>query len=78
MRNLKSYHHHPSYKFCIQVPQNHSEAMTLDERNGDYKWLKEETTELDQLDEYKVFQDLGIRETPPAVHKKITAHFFMM
>ena len=49
----------PKYKFGIQIPRNHEEAMMIDAKNGDTQWKDLEDLELKQLFDYNSFQDLG-------------------
>jgi hypothetical protein len=62
------------YKFGVQVPQNHAQAMVIDEQNGNHFWREAEETELKQIDEYSTFTDLGLRGIPPQGYKKIRVH----
>ena len=48
--------------------------MELDQENGNTKWKDCNQLELDQLDEYNVFRDLGKGAKPPPGYKKITLH----
>ncbi len=74
-QDLKSYHALPNFKFGIQVPANHREAMKIDDQDNNTQWLNAEYLELKQLDEYHVFDDLGSNKSPPEDHKKIPVHF---
>ena len=62
------------YKFGIQVPQNHQQAMEIDKANGNHLWREAEETELRQIDDYQVFTDLGLKGIPPPGYKKIRVH----
>ena len=70
---LKSFRHSPMYKFGVQVPRNHEEAMELDRRDGENLWARAEARELNQIDEYITFTNLG-KGVHPKVHKKIRVH----
>ena len=70
---LRSFHHSPVYKFGVQVPRNHAEAMELDKRDGTTLWADAEAKELNQIDEYNTFTDLG-KGARPANHRKIKVH----
>ena len=62
---MASKHHGgPIFMFGIQVPRNHKEAVELDNKNGNRKWQDAEDLELDQLDEYETFNDIGKRRLP--------------
>ena len=56
---LRNNRNKPKYKFGIQVPRNHEEAMMIDAKNGDTRWKDSEDLELKQLFDYNSFQDLG-------------------
>jgi hypothetical protein len=62
------------HKFGVQVPQNHNQAIRIDEGNGNHLWREAEETELKQIDEYDVFTDLGFKADPPKDYKKIRVH----
>jgi hypothetical protein len=65
----------PVYQYGIQVPQNHDKAVRIDQANGNTLWLKAERLELNQLDEYEAFKDLGKDTKAPESFKKIQVHF---
>ena len=44
------------------IPKDYKEALQLDEQNGNSKWYDATKLEMDQINEYKVFQDH--RESP--------------
>ena len=71
---LQSFRNRIVYKFGVQVPQNHAQAMAIDEANGNHYWRDAEETELRQIDEYTVFTDLGFKGVPPKGFKKIRVH----
>ena len=56
---LKSYKTTPKYMFGFQVPRNYAEALVLDDKNGNTRWQDCTKLELQQLQDYKSFQDLG-------------------
>ena len=70
---LKSFRHSSVYKFGVQVPHNHAEAMELDKRDGGNLWAEAESRELNQIDEYDTFTDLG-KGARPKDHRKIRVH----
>ena len=43
--------------FGVEISRNYKEALELDAKNGNHKW--KEATELELLDEYNTFKDLG-------------------
>ena len=52
---LQSYRIAPRYKFGVQVPRNHDQAIELDRANGNTLWRDAEKLELAQIDEYETF-----------------------
>ena len=70
---LKSYRTSSIFKFGVQVPRNHKEAMQLDEKNGNTLWADAEAKELNQIDEYGTFRDVG-KGVHPSGYMKISAH----
>lgn len=65
----------PKFKFGVQVPQTSKQADFLDAANGNHKWRDARNTELNQMDEYEVFIDLGKGIIPPEGYLKIKCHF---
>ena len=45
------------YQFGFLIPKDYKQALQLDEQNGDSKWYDATKLEMDQINEYKVFQD---------------------
>ena len=64
---LKTFRQQPKFKFGVQVPRNHAEAMKLDALHGNTKWAESEALEVSQLDEYESFKVLGYKE--PAIQR---------
>ena len=71
----------PKFKFGYQVPRDYKEAMTLDKINGNTLWKDAIDKEIEQLDEYSTFKDLGSAQwdrgkvtNAPSDHKKIRVH----
>ena len=62
----------PKYKYGFEVPPDFKPAKELDKKNGNTKW--QDATELQQLDAYKVFNNLGKRSQGPKGYKKIQVH----
>ena len=73
---LRSYNTSPVYKYGYEVPRNYQHAIRLDEQNGNHKWADATQLELDQIDEYSVFEDIGHKDkaTSPAGFKRIRVH----
>ena len=71
---LKSYRRDPFWKFGFLVPRNHSQAVELDEKNGNTKWQDSEAVEMLQLIEYDTFIDKGESGQPPSGYKRIRCH----
>ena len=70
---LQSFRMRPVFKFGVQVPRNHDQAMMLDQQNGNTLWKEAEQRELAQIDEYETFKDMGVGVHPKG-HKKIRVH----
>ena len=71
---LKCNRNAPRYKYGVQVPRTHEEAVRLDERNGNTYWQDAEKLEIAQLDEYQVFHNLGRKAQLPEGYKIIPCH----
>ena len=71
---LRTYRNRPKYKYGVQVPRSHEEAVWIDTKNGNTNWQDAEKVEIDQLDEYNTFEDLGKDADTPKGHKKIPCH----
>ena len=72
---MKAKRRSPIWKFGVQVPRDHVEAMDLDSKNGNTKWADAEGVELSQLADYKTFVDKGKGYDPGADYTKIRVHF---
>ena len=57
---LRNFRNAPRYKYGFQVPRNHQEALLIDEREGNSKWIDSERLEIQQLHEYDTFKNLGL------------------
>ena len=53
----------PKYKFGIEVPRSVKHALEIDARNGNTLWRDAIMTELNQLDDFKVFRNVKPGET---------------
>ena len=62
-------------QYGIQIPRNHQEAMDLDRRNGNQKWLKAEQLELQHIFDYDTFIEKGKGHKMPMEYTKINVHF---
>ena len=73
---LRSYRRTPKYMYGYQVPNDYKEALRLDERNGNTRWQDSTKDELQQIDEYNTFTDMGHKDTAksPDGYKKIRVH----
>ena len=47
------------YVFGVLVPRNWQQAKELDKANSNTRWLDAEKLELQQIDDYNTFKDLG-------------------
>ena len=71
---LRNYRRRPVYKYGIQVPRDHEEAVFIDEKNGNRKWQDAESLEIAQIDEYNTTRDLGLNAPVPEGYTKIPCH----
>ena len=71
---LRNYRRKPVYKYGQQVPRNHEEAVFIDEKNGNTAWQESEKLELNQLNEYETFNDLGLGAPRPEGYTRIPCH----
>ena len=71
----KSTRTRPVHKYRFQVPRNHTEAVKIDERFKNTKWVDAKKLEIKWLMEYEVFKDLGSDMQVPEGHTKIPVHF---
>jgi hypothetical protein len=74
---LRSFNTTPKYKNGFEVPRTYSQAMKLDEKNGNTKWHDATKLELKQINDYKTFIDHGhhTKSHPPEGFKRIKVHF---
>ena len=74
---LKSWRTTVKYKFGPEIPQDYHDAMQLDWQNGNDRSQKAIDAEIDGLDEYETFNDIGHhKETEvPNGYNKIRGHF---
>jgi hypothetical protein len=68
---LRQARHGPIYKFGILVPKNQKDTLAIDADNGNKRWQISMDTEVEQIDEYDTFRDLGKGRPPPSDHQKI-------
>lgn len=71
---LHSFRTKPIYMYGYLVPRNHTQALELDDRNGNTKWADATSKELREIDEYETFNDKGKGYRPPPDYKKIRVH----
>ena len=57
------------YQFGSLIPKDYKHALQLDEQNGNSKWYDATKLEMDQINEYKVFQDHGKAQYDPKSRK---------
>ena len=70
---LRSYREAKRYKYGVELPRDYKHALTLDAINGNHLWEEAIKLELDQINEYKVFDDRGSKRPGPD-YKKIKVH----
>ena len=74
-RRLKNFRNWPIYKYGIQVPRTHEEAVWLDEKSNTNHWKEAEQLEIEQLFDYASFDDRGKGTPIPEGYNKIPCHF---
>ena len=57
------------YQFGFLIPKDYKQALQLDEQNGNSKWYDATKLEMDQINEYRVFQDHGKAQIDPKSRK---------
>ena len=57
------------YQFGFLIPKDYKQALQLDEQNGNSKWYDATELEMDQINDYKVFQDHGKAQYDPKSRK---------
>jgi Reverse transcriptase (RNA-dependent DNA polymerase) len=62
------------FKYGYQVPGNHREAMVLDGKNGNDLWKEAEKAEIEALNNYDTFVDIGKGVYPTSEFTKIRCH----
>jgi hypothetical protein len=58
----------------VQVPRNAKQAIELDQANGNSLWKDAMTKEIDNIQAYNTFKDMGTVNYVPG-YKKIIVHF---
>ena len=53
------------YQFGSLIPKDYKQALQQDEQNGNSKWYDATKLEMDQINEYIVFQDHGKAQYDP-------------
>jgi hypothetical protein len=74
---LKSFNNAPKFKNGFEIPKTYEQGVRFDERNGNTKWQDAIALELQQINEYKTFKDVGHHTMAqiPNGFKKIRVHF---
>ena len=57
------------YQVGFLIPKDYKQALQLDQQNGNSKWYDATKLEMDQINEYKVFQDHGKAQYDPKSRK---------
>ena len=74
---LRSARAAPKYKYGFELPKGYDHAVRLDERNGNTKWQDAMAHELNVIDEYETFEDIGHAKEAkiPEDFKRIRVHW---
>ena len=57
------------YKYRYQVPRTIAKAERLDQQNDNTHWMDAARLELNQLDAYETFKDMGSGNSAPERYK---------
>ena len=71
---LRSYKRTKKYMYGYEVPHSYDDAVRLDKEAGNTKWQDSTKLEMQQLDEYDTFEDMGKGTPIPSGYKKIRVH----
>ena len=73
---LRSFRTSPKYMYGYLVPRNYKDALRIDTMNGNNKWIDSIKLEMQQLDEYDTFIDVGMENlvSIPEGFTKIKVH----
>ena len=73
---LQSFRTTPKYMYGYRVPKTYDEAIEIDKQNGNTKWADATSLEMEQLNEYDTFIDMGIFDPRkiPIGFKRIKVH----
>ena len=74
---LSSFRHAPIYQFGYRVPRTPQEAIKFDNENNNTRWQDAMALEMEQLQEYETFKDLGVGTKAPDGYCKIRVHFVL-
>jgi hypothetical protein len=74
---LKSFNNAPKLKNGYEIPRTYEQAIRFDEKNGNTKWQDAIARELQQINKYETFTDVGhhTNAKTPNGYKKIRVHF---
>ena len=64
----------PTFKFGILLPYDRNDALQIDEDNGNQLWRLSIGTEMEQIDEYDTFRNMGRGVKPPRENQRIRVH----
>jgi hypothetical protein len=62
------------FNYGFNVPTNHASPMRLDQFARNHLWKESEQKEIESLEEYEVFKDIGIGTDPPMGYKEKRCH----
>ena len=72
---LRNCHSKPKFKYGIEIPRNYKDIDRIDKANGNTAWKDALRKELDCMNLYKVFKDIGKGTVVPEGYKNIQIHF---
>ena len=71
---LRSYRTTPKFKYGFEIPGDYKHAMALDEKNKTTHWADATKLELELVQQFDTFKDMGHKAPVPPGHKKIRVH----
>ena len=64
----------PKFKYGVEIPRDYADAVRIDKENGNNLWQDATELEMDLMQKYKVFKDVGKHAPIPKDYKNIRVH----
>jgi len=65
------------FKYGFEVPKDYVHGIRLDNKNNNTKWQDVTKLEMKRLDDYQIFNDLGVQAEVPERFKKTRVHLIL-